>query len=324
MHILALSQDNLELAKYEAASLLNIVKYRMIDNLMICNIDGDRTKKIIRLAYTRKAYRMLFISPLKGLKDALYTYDYSKIYKDDFCLRIHYLDRKYDLNESEYGGSIWRSLADMRIKPKVSLTNPKTQFEIFITENNGVVCALEWSNNNDFESRKAHLKPIIIPTAMMPKMARALVNIIDADEITDPFCGGGGILVEAGLMGLKINGHDIDKRMLSIAEQNLKQQKINPKKYSLKVQDATKIKNLKNIVTDLPYGKSSKKTDVIINMYSKFIKNITGKAIIVFPDFVDYKKILKNSLNKKLHVKKIITHYVHKSLTREIVIIDKE
>lgn len=322
-----LSQENIELSELEASTLLELKAYTRKKHYLIGNIDKKNQKKISRLAYSKKVLEILFICNPKNMDNALYEYDFSKIYKKNFCLRIHQ-DLKEDkhhqqINESEYASNIWKSLENKKIKPEVKLSNPETLIEIIIIDNDAFVCKQIWDNKEDFESRKAHHKQELHPTAMHPKMARSLINILNPgseEQIIDPMCGAGGILTEAALMNIKCIGYDIDQPQLNRARINLG----NVKKYKLKKADATKIKNLRNIVTDLPYGKSSKKSSEIIKLYSSFVKNISGRAVIVFPDFVNYKKILKENLDKKLEVKKIIDHYVHKSLTRKIVLMDKK
>jgi putative methyltransferase (TIGR01177 family) len=334
MHIIILSQENIELSELEASTLLELRIYTRKNQYMFSDIDKNNIKKISRLAYSKKILEILFICNPKDMSNALYEYDFSKIYKKNFCLRIHddklgnKPDNKHNnttqrFNEAEYASNIWKSLEKQKIKPRVNLKNPETLIEIIIINNNAFVCKQIWDNKEDFESRKAHHKQELHPTAMHPKMARALINILNPkskEKIIDPMCGAGGILTEAALMNIKCIGYDIDQPQLDRARINLG----NLKNCKLKKADATKIKNLKNIVTDLPYGKSSKKSSEIIKLYAEFIKNISGRAVIVFPDFVNYKKILKENLNKKLLVKKIISHYVHKSLTRKIVVIDKK
>ncbi|MGV8140887.1 MAG: hypothetical protein ACP5NW_00435, partial [Candidatus Woesearchaeota archaeon] len=77
-------------------------------------------------------------------------------------------------------------------------------------------------------------------------------------------------------------------------------------------------------VTDLPYGKSSKKSHELIDLYSIFLKNISGKAVVVMPSFMPYKALLDKNLPKQLAVTNIISHYIHKSLTRKIIVIDRK
>ena len=68
-----------------------------------------------------------------------------------------------------------------------------------------------------FEERKVQHRPFFSPISLHPKLARVLVNIsaIKRDEtLLDPFCGTGGILIEAGLIGAKVIGSDIEEKMI--------------------------------------------------------------------------------------------------------------
>ena len=58
---------------------------------------------------------------------------------------------------------------------------------------------------------------------MMPRMARTLVNIAGynrGDIMLDPFCGTGGILIEAHLLGARVIGSDFDPLMVLGSRQN--------------------------------------------------------------------------------------------------------
>ena len=109
----------------------------------------------------------------------------------------------------------------------------------------------------------------------------------------------------------------------------LKRSKINLdfigiKNYQLQLKDATTISNhFDFIVTDLPYGKNSKLSEKELDiLYSKFFKVLkkikVKKTIIGLPDFVNYKKLAKEA---KLKVKKEFDWYLHKSLTKKILVI---
>jgi len=325
MHTLFLSGENIELARIEAESLLGLENTRLGGHYLMCSIPTKNSKKLNRLAYTKKIYEILYSTDIKNLEASLEAYPWRNYYKENFCVRIDSLEKSIeDKDERYYAKFIWRGLEKSSIHPKVNLGNPKLSIHIIIIKDTALVCRCVYENTEDFESRKAHHKPVLHPTAMHPKMARALINILNPgpkDSIIDPFCGACGILTEAGLMKIRFIGYDIEQDMLDSAKINLRHYKINPKSYKLVKKDATKIKNLKNIVTDLPYGLSSKKSEELNRLYEKFLKNISGKSVIVMPDFMNYKKLLKENLSKKLKIIKIIDYYVHKSLTRKIVII---
>ncbi len=230
---------------------------------------------------------------------------------------------------------IWRKIKN----PKVDLENPSTQINVFFTEKRAYCCLLLKNLEHYFQSRRPHLRPAPSPISLHPKLARAIINLTGAKEgdiILDPFCGSGGILLEAGLMGMKIEGYDLNRKMVWKSMTNLNYYGI---KYDLKVKDFFKInKKYKYIAADLPYGlnacimenvrvtKANRKeiTPFIDKFYSKVVKKleeIVGKrAIIIFPDYSNYKKLIKNS---KLKIKKEFSCYVHGNLTRKILVLEK-
>ncbi len=326
IYVFLLSQENIELAEWELKKLLELKEYTIKGRLLFANVSNDCLNKIPRLAFTKKAFELLFKCNIKELRDAFMEFEWEKHYKTDFCLRINDFEKRFNLREAEFGSFIWKSLEKNKIKPKVNLKTAKTLIEAFIIKNNCYIAKSIWEHNEKFDDRKAHMMPKLHPTAMHPKMAKALVNLLNPKNnelIIDPFCGACGILTEAGLMNIRFIGYDIDQGMLKRAKTNLDFNKVNPKLYELKQQDVLKSdsKKMKNIITDVPYGQSSLMSQDRNTLYSEFIKKISGKAVIVMPDHVDYKKILKNNLNKKLKIEKIIDYYVHKSLTRKITII---
>ncbi len=248
--------------------------------------------------------------------------------------------KKY--SEKELAGYIWSSLKN----PKVNLENPKTKIELFFAKNK-VYCGLAiYINKEDFEARQPHLRPFPHPSSMHPKIARALVNISEIKEnkiLLDPFCGTGGFLIESGLMKIKSIGYDINKIMISGCKDNLKYFKI--KNYEIKHKNALEINDKFDcVVTDPPYGLNSnailkyekgwksfrinKKIETknftknLEKFYLLFLKNLRKKlmkgkkSVIVFPSYVNYKKLLKIS---KFRIEFEFDNYVHRSLSRKIV-----
>ena len=149
-------------------------------------------------------------------------------------------------------------------------------------------------------------------------------------------------MIEAGLMGIKTTGYDINEIMEKGCRENLKNFKI--KKFEIFNANALKISNsFDYAVTDLPYGLNSNVIleygknnwkDYRINkkiqnsgfhaslekFYLSFLKKLRKKlrkkAVIIFPSYVNHKKLLKSS---KFRIEKEFSIYVHRSLTRNIV-----
>ena len=318
-----LSKQDIELARDEALALAKL-KISLVDgNLLIIDKKLDTEKLSTRLAYATKISKLLFYSGWENLLPALEAFHWKKVYEKDFRLRIHNLSGKKlpkEFNEKILSGYVWRGVD----KPKVNLKHAKTKIDLFFTSK-FVYCGLLLHEIKEkFEQRKAHKRPSLHPTAMHPKLARAMVNLtgIKKGRLVDPFCGSGGILIEAGLMGLHPVGYDIDTSMLERAKLNLEHFKI---KAELKQKDAAMIKGKVGYVcTDLPYGRSSKAAE-LDKLYSAFLKNLSKrlikKAVISFPDFVDYKAIIKKS---GFNIDKEYDYYLHKSLSKRIVVVAKD
>jgi tRNA (guanine10-N2)-dimethyltransferase len=339
-----LSKEDLKLAKQEVLSLLNIKNSKLVDNLLF--LESNNIESADRLAYTKKIYQFLFETDKKNLIKDVKNFNWQDIYKKDFCVRIHNIIQSKvgrgggtTLKEKTFASHIWKTLN----KPKVNLKNPKTSIEFFIINNKIYTVKLIKELKQNFLARKPHKRPELHPTGLHPKLARALINLAGAEkEVMDPFCGVGGILIEAGLMDIKPIGYDLYKIMIEKAETNLKHFKI--KNYELINEDALKIKKKYNyIATDPPYGmntsiwirkgnkneklpinQTNKKQNLnqLENFYLKFLKVLKKilkkKAVVIFPHYVNYKKLIKQA---NLKIENEFKQYIHGSLTRKIIIL---
>ncbi|MBI4453507.1 methyltransferase domain-containing protein [Candidatus Woesearchaeota archaeon] len=302
-----------------------------------------------RLAYTNYVDEVLFESSLKDLVGKIKLFNWQEHYSTNFCVRTINIEHE---NEKKYAGIIWNKLK----APKVNLTTPKTLFVFVKADAKIYATKLLWKNPKTFLKRKAHLRPALHPSSLDPRLAKACVNIAvgmkdiatavknkdkikgaevkdnrskttakitmkTSAEITvlDPFCGSGGILIEAGLMGFNIVGCDIDKEMLIRAKTNLRHYKI--KKFSLELHDALKLnRQVDAIVTDIPYGLNTKPVDIdkLLKQFLKKAYLYTKQMIIAFPSTIKYRKLLG-----KWKLKKEFEYYIHKSLTKRIILVGR-
>lgn len=310
--IFLLSQQNLALSKAEVEAIFP-GKSKLIDNLLFLD---TRKTYFNRLAYTKSVYQHLFSCKKSELKSAISKIKWSTLYKDNFCVRSYGENR---FEERELAGFIWPYLK----KPEVDLKNPKTSFHFYFIKDQVHCGYLIDAMTEKFEERKAHLRPMLHPTSLHPRLARCLVNLTGAIApavIIDPFCGTGGILIEAGLMNFKVIGYDIDEEMIKMSDKNLKHFKL---KYELRRQDATKLKiKYPYFVTDLPYARSTRSQDLEV-LYSSFLltlkKILKKRAVVCFPDFIDHKKFIRKA---KLKLKAEYSYYLHKSLSKTICILE--
>jgi len=292
-------------------------------NLLIVDCKSAVSSKDVgilagRLAYSRTISSLLFHCSYENLLSALEEFSWKDVYDENFSIRIKNLAGiGVPFAEQQLADILWRNLDNPNVKMKYA----KTQIILFFTSNQVYCTKLIAEVDSSFEERKAHKRPKLHPTSMHPKLARAMINLtgIDKGRIYDPFCGSGGILIEAGIIGLEPVGYDIDQNMIERAVKNLSHFKINAK---LMKKDAARIReSMDYVATDLPYGRSSRGKE-LEKLYLSFLKNLKKRlkkqAVISFPDFVDYKKIIEEA---GFSIKKEYDYYLHKSLSKRIVVI---
>lgn len=318
--IFLLGGENKDLAREEVLALADTRTFDLTDSVLVC--DADFRWK--RLGLTKKVYQYLFASTLSGLESAVKDFDWKTVYQKSFSVRITNLTKQnVPYEESGVASHIWKKVD----APKVDLAFSQTPIEFIVTSKNVLCGVVLHESDDEFQKRRGHLRPENHPTTLNPRIARACVNLTGiktGSVLTDPFCGSGGILIEAGLMRFKTVGYDIDSYMLKKCQRNLEFFKV--KRFSLEESDTTRIdKPFEYVVTDLPYGLHSKTTGSVAKMYSDFLnvlsKNLERKAVVLFPHFVDRKALIRDAGLVVVHEFKIP---VHSSLTRYIVLLKKK
>ncbi len=215
-----------------------------------------------------------------------------------------------------------------RMLGSVNLSSPDIRFYGILTGGKFVFgIVISQIKRSKFSEREPQKRPFFHPGTIKPLFARLLVNLseIPSGEIfLDPFCGAGGILIEAGLINCRVIGSDIDPAMVRGAAVNLKYYNID---HDLVVADARYLpfRNIKYISTDPPYGISSTTMgENVKNLVEAFLKNIyqclnkEAKICISVPQKLDIKFETGYRLMNEYFMR------VHKSLTRRIILLSKE
>ncbi|MBI5880919.1 hypothetical protein HZB90_02205, partial [archaeon] len=235
--IFLLSGENLELAREEVLALARKDDYWMFDNVLVLDADF----RFDRLAMTRKVYQYLFECRYADLHKKMESFDWKKVYQRNFSLRITNLGNiKFHEKEAELAKYIWRKVNE----PRVDLEHAKTRIEVIVTEEKVFVGKVLEELQQEFHKRHPDARPEKHPTTIGPKLAKACVNLTGipvGKVLVDPFCGTGGILIEAGLMRFNTVGYDISDKVLKMCEKNLEFYKI--KRFHLENRDATTMSN---------------------------------------------------------------------------------
>jgi tRNA (guanine10-N2)-dimethyltransferase len=175
------------------------------------------------------------------------------------------------------------------------------------------------------EATKVARRPFSLPISLHPKFARALVNLARvpmAGSVLDPFCGTGGILLEAASLGLRPIGLDRERRMVLGCRASLH----GVANGALGMADAGHLPlrpgSVHGVATDPPYGRAaSTRGEPIANLYERTFHAFRdllpsgAHAAVVLPDeaMIDL---------ASEHLERIEVHAlrVHRSLVRHFCV----
>lgn len=179
-----------------------------------------------------------------------------------------------------------------------------------------------------FINRKPSKRPYFSPSSLDPKLALLMINLsgIKGGEILlDPFCGVGGILIEASRLKIENIGIDIIWKWINGAKENARWID-NLETTHLILGDGCNppIRKVDYIVTDPPYGRISSTLNREIEVvYEKFVKKTIekvkrgGKIVFLSPHFLERLLCdLEENMDKEISVEKKFILPVHRSLTR--------
>ena len=284
-----------------------------------------------RLGYTHEVHEIIITSSVEGLNEDVSSVDWSQYIDETFAVRVKRFHSDIDTvaTERKMGSLILENCDDIR----VNLKKPKSLIRVVAFED-VVYVAIERIklNKKHFEETKPHKRPFFYPGSMSPKLARCMVNLARVKEgqlVLDPFCGTGGILIEAGIIGCKVVGSDIYWKMKNGTAVNLEHYGITDyRTFNLDVRELKMYEKVAAVVTDPPYGISTTTGDVdgeniIKEFYKSIYDNMRDDAYLCMasPHFIDLKPMVDEvgfEIVEQYEIK------MHRSLTRIITVIRKK
>ena len=333
-YLFELSKEHKTLPKAELLACLQAEKidYDILQsNEDILIIETDSKEDILRAITGRLSFTFYideFLFSCSPSAKEIKKQSSKNILEKEGSIAIKYKNRSNNINSQP----LVKALAEIYTQNrKVALENPNIEIRGLITDSTVYVgLKIDEINRSKFEERKVQNRPFFSPISLHPKLACALVNLssIKKEEtLLDPFCGTGGILLEAGLIGAKVIGSDIEDKMIDGCKKTLDFYKVkNYKLYCSDIGDIGKhIDKVDAIVTDLPYGKSTTtKGEKMNRLYQRAFENLSkllkkgGRAVIGLSnkDFI--------SLGEK-YFSLVEKHdfRAHRSLTRYFVVFQK-
>jgi tRNA (guanine10-N2)-dimethyltransferase len=239
-----------------------------------------------------------------------------------------YAARAKKMDGSEVGEPVpaLERLMGTHIDGPVSLDRPETEFRAILSGDRIFLGrVISRIDRRSYDLRRPSTRPFFHPGVMLPRMARAVVNLslVNKGEILhDPFCGTGGLLGEAGLVGARPLGSDADPAMIAGCRRNFPEA-------PLILADASSLPlrsgSVDAVVTDLPYGQSSRiRSGSLEELYPRALREIHrvlrhGRRAVV----VTHRETadIAGSLFSVLQVHR---QRVHRSLTRRITVLGKD
>jgi tRNA (guanine10-N2)-dimethyltransferase len=158
---------------------------------------------------------------------------------------------------------------------RVDLDAPERDFRLLRTEGGfllgEVLVAVERSA---MEARKVARRPFSMPISLHPKLARALVNLSRCPRdgrILDPFCGTGGIAIEAARLGMKVVASDLQEKMVRGTASVLDHYGLRGETFVADIGEVPRhVARVGAIATDPPYGRAaSTRGESIASLYRR-------------------------------------------------------
>ena len=284
-----------------------------------------------RLGYTHEVHQLIMKSSPERLSEDIPSINWQDYISETFAVRVKRLNSQIDTvaTERKAGALILDNCNDIKVK----LREPNSLVRMVASKNDIYIAVEKFKlNKKHFVESKPHKRPFFCPGSMSPKLARCMVNLSRVTEgqlLLDPFCGTGGILIEAGLIGCKVVGSDIYWKMKNGAAINLDHFGITDyRTFNLDVRELKMYEKVAAVVTDPPYGISTSTGDIEgDNIFKEFFiaiyDNMRDDAYLCMasPHYVDLKPMADEvgfEIVEQYGIK------MHRSLTRIISVIRKK
>ena len=294
------------------------------------NIDDYYQTLTRRLGYTHEVHRILKTSSVSSLDEDILSIPWQDYIVENFAVRVKRFSSQIDTvaYERKAGSLILEKCDGIKVK----LNNPNSLVRLVAFEDIIYVAIEKYHlDKKHFEDIKPHKRPFFYPGSMSPKLARCMVNLsrVKAGQLVlDPFCGTGGILIEAGLIGCRVAGSDVNWKMKNGTAINLEYCGIKDyRTFHLDVRELKMYEKVAGVVTDPPYGISTSTgdidgDDIFKEFFHAIYDNMADDAYLCMasPHYVDLAPMIDEvgfELVEQYAIK------MHRSLTRIISVIKK-
>jgi tRNA G10 N-methylase Trm11 len=263
---------NTELSKEEILSYLEARGYNYKELFNTNNVLGIETKEELNIQ-TKELGGTLALGNItfEGTEEEFEQYKNTKelIEEDKFTYNV-WGNKDYQILQEQFKKEKKKAVYkhgkhQVQLQEGGTIELPNTQHQLILIEKEKTIYYGEVTDK--YNSEPASNRDMNKPTrreelAISPRLANILINLAETktgDTMLDPFCGVGGILQEAILRGIRVEGIDKDKKAIREAKKNLSwitKQYGNTAHYNIKegnakTHDYTKINA---IATETPLG----------------------------------------------------------------------
>lgn len=224
--------------------------------------------------------------------------------------------------------AIISSIAE-KVEGRVSLDAPDREVSAYVGGGGKTYVAITMpgSMRQGWATRRPRSRAFFHPSAIFPKLSRALVNLSGVqpgEAFLDPFCGTGSLLIEASIVGAEPVGIDLARKMVRGARRNsIKYGQpwlglVRADSRSLPLREAGAV------ATDIPYGRASSAGGL---RSSEILSSLVEEAPAVLPEGRKLVVMHPKSLEVEaggLRVEQELEIYIHRTLTRTITVMRRD
>jgi tRNA (guanine10-N2)-dimethyltransferase len=211
------------------------------------------------------------------------------------------------------------------VEAEVDLESPELELTVVRGKDEHLAVSSPGTMKQGWSLRRPRKRAFFHPSAIFPKLSRALVNLSRCREgelVLDPFAGTGSIPIEASLVGARVIAADQTREMVRGAISNMA--RFNQEWMGVVRADATvsPFTGVDAIVTDVPYGRASSTRgretgeliEAVLPVFSALLRP-SGFLVLMHPREVGV------ASSGELEVIEEHNLHVHKRLTRTITVL---
>jgi 16S rRNA G966 N2-methylase RsmD len=209
----------------------------------------------------------------------------------------------------------------------VDLEDPEYELTLVRGVRDYLALTLPGRMRQEWSRRRPRGRPFFHPSAIFPKLSRALFNLSrcrEGDVFLDPFAGSGSIPMEAHMVGASVVAVDLAERMVRGCMGNMRH--FGQEWLGIIRADSARlpVRKVGAVATDIPYGRASstrgRPPNEMINLLLPSLASVTASGsiiVIMHPRDVPLTDAGELSVLEEHHL------YVHKLLTRAISVLER-